>query len=241
MNRNAFIGRNAEQLFKNSIGDQSSILGKIISHFKIKGVFEGALSTGIHGEKSDIKMGFSDGRNVDANIKAFKASGPAFNQITRTTISKFCEIFNLLELKSTLTDLFLEKSRNSRTKTFPDNIQSHLISIFQPISRQILSWSFSYKKSREILVLFEQETGSFLIYPMKEVLQKINKEISFTTRGNIQIGNCVIIQRKGGNGVHSLHIPKDDIKHPGNNIQIKLKMKIFISEMERILLAKYRL
>ncbi len=46
-------------------------------------------------------------------------------------------------------------------------------------------------------------------------------------RGNILIGKSVVIQRKGGNGVHSKDIPKDSLKHPGNNIQIKLRMKTF--------------
>ena len=241
MNRNAYIGRNAEELFKNSIGEQSTTLSKIIDHFKIKGVFEAAISTGIHSEKVDIKIAFSDGRNVDANIKAFKASGPSFNQITRTSISNFCEEFNIPQMDQTLTNLFISKARDSRSKTFPDSIQTELTPIFQTLSKDILSWSFSYKQSREILVLFEQETGRFLIYPMKKVLQKIDHSISFTSKGNIQIGKCVIIQRKGGNGVHSIHIPKDSIKHPGNNIQIKLKTKLFISEMEEYVLSSYRL
>ena len=46
--------------------------------------------------------------------------------------------------------------------------------------------------------------------------------------------NSIVIQRKGGNGVH-VHGIKDkgDPTHPGNNIQIKLKVNHFIEEMEK--------
>lgn len=41
----------------------------------------------------------------------------------------------------------------------------------------------------------------------------------FINKGNIIIGNYIVIQRKGGNGSLSKTIPKDSMKHPGNNIQ----------------------
>lgn len=39
MNRNAYIGKNVEVLFKNSIGDHQKIIQKIQENFKIQGNF----------------------------------------------------------------------------------------------------------------------------------------------------------------------------------------------------------
>ena len=95
-NRNAFIGRNVEVLFKNSVGDNPSVIEKIQKCFDIEGRFLNAISTGIHSEKADVKMEFADGHNIDANIKAFKTSSASYNQLTRTTIARFCDKFNFL-------------------------------------------------------------------------------------------------------------------------------------------------
>ncbi len=76
---------------------------------------------------------------------------------------------------------------------------------------------------------------------MKEVFKKLNKTLTFTKKGNIAFGETIVLQRKGGNGVHSKDIPKDSLKHPGNNVQLKLKMKEFVKIMEPVLLASYHI
>ena len=66
------------------------------------------------------------------------------------------------------------------------------------------------------------------IYAMKDILKSLNYDIIFTNKCNIIIGNYIVIQRKGGNGSLSKTIPKDSIKHPGNNIQLKLKILLMV-------------
>lgn len=239
MNRNAHIGRNVEVLFRNSIGDNPSIIRKIQGYFKINSRFLNAVCTGIHAEKADVKMEFADGHNVDANIKAFKKSGISYNQLTRTSLLNFCKRFSLDGLYPELQELFISKARNVKCKLFTEDKQKKFLTVFEGLAENILEWSFSYKKSREILVLYERNNSTMYIYPMKEVFKNLDKAVSFTRNGNIAIGKSIVIQRKGGNGVLSKDIPKDSIKHPGNNIQIKLKMNEFIKEMQGVLLATY--
>ncbi len=52
----------------------------------------------------------------------------------------------------------------------------------------------------------------------------------------------IVVQRKGGNG-HHIHgiLDKIDPKHPGNNIQFKLRVNDFIEEMKDYELGKYYL
>jgi hypothetical protein len=240
MNRNAYIGRNVEILFKNSIEDNPSVIAKIQGYFGINSRFLNAVSTGIHAEKVDVKMEFADGHNIDANIKAFKKT-VAYNQLTRTSIANFCKLFFNETMQTELEKLFIAKARNKGIQLFPRITQVRIGSAIQEKVDKILEWAFSYKQSREILVLYERTTSMMYIYPIKEVFKKLDKTISFTTKGNIAIGNTVVLQRKGGNGVHSLDIPKDSLRHPGNNVQLKLKMNEFTRVMKEVLLASYHI
>jgi len=237
MNRNAYIGKNVETLFKNSIGDHIDIIDKVIKAFKIEGRFLHAINTGIHAEKVDVKMGFSCGHNIDVNIKAYKQA-VAYNQLTRTSISKFCNIFDL-DCLEYLQNLIVNKSRNVKSFLIPVEEQEKALSIFQPISKEMVKWSFSTKPSRELLALYEREKSQMRIYVMKDVLKALNYNIIFTNKGNIIIGDYIVIQRKGGNGSMSKTIPKDSIKHPGNNIQLKLKVNDFVKGMQDCELASY--
>jgi hypothetical protein len=237
MNRNAFIGRNIEILFKNSIGDNPSAVAKIQAYFGITSRYLQSMSTGMQNEKVDVKMEFADGFNVDANIKAFKQSSASYNQLTRTGIAHFCELFFDKDMQTELENLFIQKARDRHAKSFTEAIA---VKVGEKADL-ILKWAFSFKQSREILVIYERDTSMMYIYAMHEVFKKLGKETKLSAKGSIAIGKCVVIQRKGGNGVHSLDIPKDSLKHPGNNVQVKLKMKTFISEMNDILLAQYHI
>jgi hypothetical protein len=108
-NRNAHIGRNVEILFKNSVEDNPSVIEKIQKYFDIDSRFLTAISTGIHSEKADVKMEFADGNNIDANIKAFKKTSVAYNQLTRTSITNFCKLFFDEAMQTELEQLFITK------------------------------------------------------------------------------------------------------------------------------------
>lgn len=240
-NNNAFIGRNVEILFKNSISDHPAVLKKIQSYFGICGHYLGAIGMGTHSEKADVKMEFADGRNIDANIKAFSKSGISYNQLTRASVETFCKRFLLENIRLELEGLVIKKAKNTNSKLIPEHLQEKYRRIFEEIAKEMVEWSLSYKKSREIIVIYERDDSIMRIYPMKDVLKNFDYSISFTKNGNIAIGDCIIFQRKGGNGDHSKSIPKDSIKHPGNNVQLKLKMNEFILKMESVLLAEYQI
>lgn len=236
-NRNAYLGKDAELLFKNSIGNHSDIIDRIIDVFKIKGKFSQAINVGIYAEKADVKMNFSCGNNVDISIKAYKQA-VAYNQLTRASINKFCKIFNL-DCLDYLQNLVISKSRNVKSNLIPFEEQEKILSIFQPIAKEIVKWSFSNETTKELLVLYQREKNLMRIYVMKDILKTLKYDIIFTDKDNIIIGDYIVIQRKGGNGSLSKTIPKDSIKHPGNNIQLKLKIKDFVNGMKNYELASY--
>jgi len=239
MNRtkNAYRGRNIEVLFRNSIGDNSSVISILKNSFSIEGNYRTCISSGIHAEKRDVTLEFTCGRNIDANIKSYGEMG--YNQLTRTSIENFCKKFKLPHYKW-LENLFLNKARNTRSKLFPDIEQEKARNILEPIVKEIVKWSISAKASREILVLFDNDQNLFRIYKMQNVLNNIGYKIDFTVKGNLIIGDYIVFQRKGGNGIGAAHLRKDDIRHPGNNVQLKMKMNKFVEGMEQQKIANYR-
>ncbi|MDR1087653.1 MAG: hypothetical protein LBL16_05440 [Endomicrobium sp.] len=237
-NRNAFAGRNIEHLIKNSIVDHPTVIEKLREQFKIEGKLYNTACGGICGDKSDVRINFVCGHYIDANVKGFRSKS-AFNQLARTTVSKFCEDFNLNRNdKQELENIIVAKSKNAKTPLFPEKQKDKWGKFFNDNAKKLLNWSFSRNPSREILVLFNRDTFVVKIYPMKKVLDRLPTDITFTT-GGFNIGSCVSFQRKGGNGSLSKHIPKTAIRHPGNNIQLKAKINKIIEILEPVKLGEY--
>jgi hypothetical protein len=235
-NNNAYAGRNVEALIKDSISNQPNVISKIKQKFNIKGELDNTSGAGIYGEKTDVRLSFSCGHYVDANIKGYKAG---FNQLARTSVSKFCKDFKLDDNdKKELEEIVISKSQNPRNPLFSDKQQKKWGDFFKKNAKALLKLGFSTNPSREILVLYDRNTSVVKIYAIKDVLAKLSKEITFTN-GGFNIGECVSFQRKGGNGFMSRTIPKTNIKHPGNNIQLKLKIHRMIRLLKDIKLAEY--
>jgi len=235
-NNNAYIGMNNEQLIKNSIMDHSSVIEILQRRFNIKGTFENTAGGGIYGDKSDVRINFCCGHYIDANVKSYKIG---FNQLCRTSVSKFCKDFDLnSQEKEDMENIIVAKSKNTRNPLFSDEQQEKWGVFFRKNVKNILKWGFSKNPNREILVLYDRNTSLARIYHMKDVLQKIPNDLIFT-KGGFNIGNCISFQRKGGNGSLSKNIPKTTIQHPGNNIQLKINIPKLILALEPVKLAEY--
>ncbi|GHU54335.1 hypothetical protein FACS1894132_08800 [Clostridia bacterium] len=125
--------------------------------------------------------------------------------------------------------MFTEKEWNGRKE------------LFVKIKNELLKWGFSSHSSREILVLFDRKMNIAKLYPMKDILKLLAGEVK-RTKGGFNTGEFVSFQRKGGNGSLSKTIPKNSIKHPGNNIQLKLKINDkLIDFLRKILIAEYKI
>lgn len=238
-NKNAFAGRNVEALFKNSIADNQSVVQKIKTYFNLSGDLDVAMMSGIHGEKADVKLGFTCGHNIDVNIKAYKHSS-GFNQLTRASINRFCDVFKINDDdREKLRQIVLNKSKDTSSDLFPESEREYWSSFFGFRVNDLIKWGFSFKPSREILVLFDRDEFLFRIYPMKDILKNLYDNPLKFTKGGFNIGETISFQRKGGNGSLSKTIPKTSLTHPGNDVQLKLKILPFIKDMEKYLLAKY--
>ena len=136
-------------------------------------------------------MEFLCGRNVDANIKSYKETA-AYNQLTRTSLSRFCNHFNI-DYFDLLQDSFIRKTKSINSKLIPKYKQNEILDMLQLQQKIWSNGLMRYKKSRETLVLYERNNSLMQIYAMKDVFKKIDYKIEFTNNSNIAIGNSIII------------------------------------------------
>jgi hypothetical protein len=239
-NKNALAGQNIEYLIKNSVCNQPNVIEKLKTKYGIKGDLDNVSRAGVYGDKADVRIAFVCGHYIGVNVKGYKQRA-GFNQLARTSVSKFCEDFGLTDKdKRELESFVVAKSKNVKDPLFPDAVRAKWGKIFKEKAKELLKWGFSENPSRDILAVYNSDDSRVKIYPMKEVLSNLSREIRFT-KGGFNIGDCVSFQRKGGNGSMSKNIPKTSIKHPGNNIQMKLKIPKMIELLEDIKLAEYRI
>lgn len=236
-NTNAASGKKGETLLRDTISDHPDVLETLRTAYRIPAEFTGTMRTST-GQKCDVKIDF-DGRNIDASVKSYKGSGS--NQIDRWSVDNFARDFGLSDvIREELRELILAKIRSdSELPLFPQNKQEMFKEVLEPLCGDIIKQSFSDVPSREILVLYNSIEGIMRIWKMRDVINRIPKTLSYTSKGNILIGECVGLQRKGGNGKRAAHIPKTSPKHPGNGVQAKLYIQKFIRLHGQRMLTQY--
>jgi len=229
-NENPAIGTAGEKLFKNTVGRHTEVLEAIKAHFNIGGNFARAYKTGTDAGKSDVVLAFDDQNLISANVKAFAAG---FNQLTRTTISTFCKQFGIADLQATLEAGAIRKA--GRTGKFiADTDSDAVLAGFGPIAKKIVHYSLANLENPKLLVLYDRGANKMYLYDLADVLANLDYTTTISTRGTIKIGEYVTVQRKGGNGVKFNHISKTSLSHPGNNLQVKMKVKTFVQNVDPI-------
>jgi len=231
---NAEEGKKTELMIKNSICDFPQIINILKNKFKIKGKLDNASMSGIYGNKADVRISFDCGHYIEVNVKGYRIG---FNQLVRTSISQFCKHLGLSENdKLDLERIIREKAKNTKKELFTEKDWIKWGTFFENNVEKLLKLAFSENPSREILALYNKETFIVKIYSMKDVLRELSKQKIKKTKGGFNLGRNISFQRKGGDGNIKTY-PKTDLRHPSNNIQMKLKVdKDFLSNIE---LAKY--
>jgi len=75
---------------------------------------------------------------------------------------------------------------------------------------------------------------------MEELLRYLEQSINVqvTPRRVLMLNECFSIQKKGGNGKHDKY-SKHDLRHGGNNIQVKMKTGLILKKLNRITAISY--
>jgi hypothetical protein len=70
---------------------------------------------------------------------------------------------------------------------------------------------------------------------MSDVVAYLAQQPMSVSKGGVLcIGNCLSMQRKGGNGCH-VKVPKSHPSHPGNQIQFKIKPLSIVKNIKSII------
>jgi hypothetical protein len=227
---NASIGTESERLFKNTIRAHKEVTDRLREYFDIDGEFAQSYLTGGESGKSDVIVAFTDGTRLSANVKAYSAG---FNQLTRLTIAAFCKEFNLQHLRTTFeTGAVRVAGKTGRFIASDD--ERKIRAAIEPLAKQIVHFSLARLENPELFVLFNRKTQTMHVFDMKRMLNDLDYSINISPRGIIKIGEFITIQRKGGNGVKFGHIEKTSLDHPGNNLQVKMKVGSVVDRLEPI-------
>lgn len=243
-NQNAHKGKYFEELFCREIVKDPQNIREIVKAFyenvpknlKIKIVER----EGQHGEKSDVFIRTTGGYNFGANIKSFKGKG--FNQVTRKKIEGFVTLFGLSdEFRQVLEKSTIRKARDSKTNWISSEDSDFIVrELNHNKAFDILKYSLLGEDSPELFVLIKSDSQIIWIYKMEELLDFLRKSLNvkITPKGVISLHSCFTIQRKGSNGKR-VKRDKDDLDHPGNNIQIKIKPQALSELLDPITIIKY--
>ncbi len=232
---NTTQGTNVEHLFANSIQDHPKTFNLML---KAVGIPKNTKPTeyevvGGSKRKADVEISFNTKPPIRVNIKSFKGAG--YNHVERRGFLTFCER-NQISKSDTefLKKLWLRKAASSRRELVEYCERERVIKIFstiEPANSALLG-----NDHPQFLALYSMDRSLWRIYHMTTQVMPLLRanSVSFTSRSsNIEIGNYIVIQRKGSSkgesGTDPLHI-----SHGSNNVQVKMRVRRFFEDVEPI-------
>lgn len=189
-------------------------------------------------EKASVKIEFDTKlyRPLRIRIKTFN-SRYTENHLERRKHREFCCRHGLQRSRKFLASLWLDKAVNPKERRLVagQGNSQRVSRIFASID---LGGALCGEDSPQVLALYNGTDNHWHLYDMDgDVLPLVRKQpVGFTKRGNILIGNYIIIQRRGSEG--ELGTSSEDIDHPSNNVQIKMRMRNFYNEMKPLVKTK---
>jgi len=179
--------------------------------------------------KSDVILQFGD-CIYGCSIKTSEAD---FSQLDRRWLNDLAEKLNMpIEIFDMISECIQNKMVNKKDKFILDKYKNPIIGFFKSKLRPLLKELFIRDEDilKYLVICFYIE-NDWYITKILYVFEYIeNGEIYTTNKGILMFGDCLSMQRKGGDGKH-VKIPKNHPAHPGNQLQFKLKPLSLIKNM----------
>ncbi len=226
---NAEKGDKHERLFSNSLKNLPELIAILIDYFGYTGVLAKSYPTGPAGGKADVIISFTDGNHLTANIKSFGKVG--VNQAARGTVQSFVDNCNLEAINQILVEGVVRKAKKGRLVLEEDEPVVH--DAVSASAQKLVQFALGRLERPKLLVLYDNVREVMHLYDLEKLLKEMSYEVTFSDRGNIMIGESILLHRKGGDG-NVKRFEKIDPRHPGNNLAVKLLCKKFIGSYEPI-------
>ncbi len=233
-------GTEVEQLFSDSIFEHHVALNNMLESIGYdEAIGKDAWISVIGGAKRKTDVVIDFGANIElapvrVTIKSF--SGGGYNHLERRPLSAFCARNQISDPdQKFLEKLILRKAtaEDKRRALVEKREQARIREIFEDIEPGISA--IRGNDYPQILALYSIDLGKWRLYNICQQVEPLvsTRAISFTPQGsNIQFGDYVVIQRKAGD--KSTRFSLDDIRHPANDVQIKMRVKKFFDEVEPV-------
>ena len=187
--------------------------------------------------KPDLELCIDDARKY-GSVKKYRP-GADYNHIARTSVEKFCNIFQLSQVAQIVLSIFTgehrpadhlsylkDENRDHGKRVVLFDIKEIFVSqLFEELSEKegkIIDWAFSGNKEVDFFIFSEEgESGEKIhrFFPEELVLEFYKRGVvQMSPKGSIKIGNNITLQRKGGTGSPT-------------NIQLKFKPSMFVNEL----------
>jgi len=171
--------------------------------------------------KTDILIRIDD----EIGISVKSSTGTSFHNLDRRRLEEWRSILNMPdEIFETIKRSILRVARNPRDKFIMEADRAKIKEFLTMHVKTIIDEIFvKGERNLKILMINNKQTRKIYVFNMDDVLNFLYnnaRNIGFSDKGIIKLGDFITIQRKGGDGKH-VTIPKTDWNHPGNQLQFK--------------------
>jgi hypothetical protein len=188
---------------------------------------------------------YANAHAIGINMKSARpkpgAISSGFNQVTRMWLENFSNKIGLSDHSKAIIQHGVDNHRLRRSKILiEEGFRKALSSELQDKRFDIMEEIFRGKGNdvAKCLAIYNQTLETFYFYNIEDVILSLaDQEITYSNRGVIQFGPFITLQRKGGDGnVKTYH--KSDARHPGNQIQFKMKILSFVDSVSPLLMEE---
>lgn len=232
-------GYKTEDLFSALIRENIEFNCAVKNFLKLEDGLELTAETLKGVQKGDVKLTISHRTSLEASVKSTKAN---FSQLDRRWLSSLISSMNVpVDISSKLNEgldsmrlkqgayqrLILPKYENDIIEYFQDNIKDFMNEMF---TRQ--------DDTVKLFVVYDNKNIVWYLLNMKDVIDFMStKTVSVSNKGVLKFGDCVTMQRKGGDG-NVTRVSKTDPTHPGNQLQIKVKPLTIVENLNPMIIMQ---
>ncbi|HIC99562.1 MAG TPA: hypothetical protein EYP08_08095 [Pyrodictiaceae archaeon] len=236
----ARIGELGEELLTRKIEEDQSFADKLRRCIKdLTGIELVGKITAIRGRKlglwkTDLLLIDQRRQQIGISLKTVKKGGRPDDHLDRRWLDRrgrrakpWTEVLNMPEtVREILHTGILRMARGESNQLVPPQYQAIIRDFFRNVLSKFLNEAF--RNEENVLRLFavlEYDDRLYLcLFDIDEIIKFIEKDVKrrgITFGSRINIGKYIQVQRKAGDGKH-VKIPKDDPRHPGNQLQVKV-------------------
>ncbi|WP_423800761.1 hypothetical protein [Neobacillus sp. SAB-20_R2A] len=222
------INDNSEfrKILTDGLNDLDLIRGEVISAQDVKR----------NSCKSDVILEVRETYNSYEMGCSLKAAAANFNQLDRRWLSDWEGVLEMPQevidsIQSSLDrkrirsrDVFISPDQESLVLPFiEDNLELILLELFTRDDENL-----------NVFVTYDENRDIWTIARIDDLINVLLREpISTSGSGVVYIGDCLTLQRKGGDG-NITHVPKTSPMHPSNHLQFKIKPLTIINKVHSI-------